>query len=147
MRLLAYWRGKCGANSIPSRDDLRPTEMKPLLERLSIWERCANGEDNRIRLIGTLATEIFEKDPSGRLISEAYPRRWADLFNRSNDRLYDEMRPLYISYDLAQMGREHVVIEQLVLPLRRSGTVAELSIHVFARMPPAIDEPISSQAL
>lgn len=121
--------------------------MKPLLERLSIWERCADGQDNHIRLIGTLATEIFEKDPSGQRISEAFPSRWADLFNQSNGRLYDEMRPLYISYNLAQMGREHVVVEQLALPLRHGGTEAELSIHAFARLPSASGQPIPETAL
>ena len=139
--LLAYWRGQCSSDEIPSREDLHPSEMKPLLERLSIWERCSDGEDNLIRLIGTLAAEIFERDPSGMRISACFPSSWADLLNRSNACLYDKMQPLYASYNLAPMGRGHVGIEHLALPLRRGGSRAELSLHAFARLPSLAARP------
>jgi len=139
-QLLCYWRGKCHSRDIPVRDEIHPSEMKPLLERLSIWERCPKGRDNRIRLIGTLAAELFDHDPSGRRISEVLPAEWVQMHMRLNHALYEEKRPLYLTYNLTPLGRPHVMVEHLALPLRRAGSKAELSIHVFARIPSRSDQ-------
>jgi len=135
-QLLEYWLSLCPPGDIPARKEVQPAHIKSLLERVSIFERTADGTDSTIRLMGSLIADLFGSDPSGASIGQVFPADWAETFNGLNERLYDEKRAIYLYYSLEPLGRSYAMLEHLALPLRRDGDAAEMAISVFSRVPP-----------
>lgn len=135
-RLLEYWLALCPPGDVPARADVQPSDIKRLLERLSIFERTPSGVDSTIRLMGSLVADLFDRDPTGETVAAVFPADWAEAFNGLNPRLYDEKRPLFLCYSLEPLGRSYAMLEHLALPLRNQHEAAEMALNVFARIPP-----------
>lgn len=63
---LAYWLRKRGANAMPFKRDLDPTEISPkVLPHLQILDVIDAGKRFRYRLIGTALVDAYGKDYTG----------------------------------------------------------------------------------
>lgn len=71
-RLLVYWREKCRDRSMPSRADIVPSELREHLASLVILDVLPGGMEFRYRLIGTLVSQYFMKDNTGKTVTEAF---------------------------------------------------------------------------
>lgn len=72
--LLRYWNEKRGARAMPSRGDLKVSEMKEHLGWVMIVEVLPDIADFRYRLIGTLVTQYFLADGTGKTVKQMYGR-------------------------------------------------------------------------
>jgi hypothetical protein len=70
--LLDYWNAKRGARAMPSRGDLKASELKEHLGWVMIVEVLPNFADFRYRLIGTLVTQYFLADGTGKTVKQMY---------------------------------------------------------------------------
>jgi hypothetical protein len=70
--LRAYWDEKRGQRSMPSRSDIRPSEMKEHLGWILLLDVLDGGEDFRFRTVGTRVSEYFLMDGTGKTLSEAF---------------------------------------------------------------------------
>ena len=70
--LRAYWEQKRGVRAMPSRADISPAQLKEHLGWVMILEVLPGARDFRYRLIGTLVTQYFSADGTGRTVMEAF---------------------------------------------------------------------------
>ncbi|HEV2560979.1 MAG TPA: PAS domain-containing protein [Rhizomicrobium sp.] len=70
--LRSYWDVKRGARAMPSRNDIRPSELREHLGWVNMAEVLPGFVDFRFRLIGTLVTQYFLRDATGKTVTEAF---------------------------------------------------------------------------
>jgi len=70
--LMNYWNTKRGDRAMPSRADIRAFELKEHLGWVMIVEVLPQMADFRYRLIGTLVTQYFLGDGTGKTVTEIY---------------------------------------------------------------------------
>jgi hypothetical protein len=66
--LLSYWREKRAERTAPSRADIQPSELVPMLPYLALFD-VIDG-DFRFRLFGTGLVDAYGGDVTGKLLSE-----------------------------------------------------------------------------
>jgi len=121
--LLKYWMSKCGARPLPSRAELDPLEIVPLLPRIGLIE--VYGSENlrfRYRLIGTEMVQTYGIDYTGTWVDESKSGFYADLLINLYSEAARTMRPRYSSsvftyLDNARLEKEQLAINRLILPL------------------------------
>jgi len=67
-----YWESKRGSRAMPSRADISPAQLKEHLGWVMILEVLPGARDFRYRLIGTLVTQYFSNDATGKTVMEAF---------------------------------------------------------------------------
>lgn len=67
-----YWKQKRGTRAMPSRADISPAQLKDHLGWVQILEVLPGARDFRYRLIGTLVTQYFSVDATGKTVLEAF---------------------------------------------------------------------------
>lgn len=70
-----YWNAKRGTRAMPSRADIKASELKEHLGWVMIVEVLPDISDFRYRLIGTLVTQYFLSDGTGRTVKEIYAKQ------------------------------------------------------------------------
>lgn len=124
--LLDWWERKRGARAMPSREDVRPAELRQHLPALILME--VQHEPLRLyyRLIGTAVVEAVGRDSTGRYSDEIYPPEVLERIYRGYRWLLRERRPLR-SYGVAlHPDRRCYRFEMLSLPLSRDGAAPDM---------------------
>ncbi len=67
-----YWHAKRGNRAMPSRADIRPSELKEHLGSVCLLEVLPDLSDFRYRLIGGLVTQYFLADTTGKTVTDAF---------------------------------------------------------------------------
>jgi len=67
-----YWESKRGSRAMPARADISPAQLKDHLGWVMILEVLPGARDFRYRLIGTLVTQYFSNDATGKTVMEAF---------------------------------------------------------------------------
>ena len=70
--LKAYWDLKRGGRAMPTRADIRPSEMKEHLGWIILLDALPDFSDFRYRTIGTRVTQYFLADSTGKTVTEAF---------------------------------------------------------------------------
>ncbi len=65
-----YWEKKRGDRPMPSRADIRPSELKEHLGWVIMSDVLPGAQDFRYRLIGTLVTEYFLTEATGKTVTD-----------------------------------------------------------------------------
>ena len=65
-KLLEYWQSKRGTRIVPSRADIRPSEIKSLLPDVMMWNVNASGERFTMRLIGENIVRFVGRNQTGK---------------------------------------------------------------------------------
>jgi hypothetical protein len=67
-----YWEKKRGDRAMPSRADINPTELREHLCWVIIMEVLPGIADFRYKLIGTLVSQYWLRDSTGKTVVEAF---------------------------------------------------------------------------
>jgi hypothetical protein len=67
-----YWEAKRGSRAMPSRADIKPSELKEHLGWVTLVEVLPEFADFRYKLIGTLVTQYYLEDSTGKTVREAF---------------------------------------------------------------------------
>lgn len=70
--LRAYWESKRRDRAMPSRADISPAGLKEHLGWVMILDVMPGARDFRYKLIGTLVTQYFSGDSTGKTVMEAF---------------------------------------------------------------------------
>ena len=70
--LRSYWESKRAGRALPSRSDISPAQLKEHLGWVMILDVLPGERDFRYRLIGTLVTQYFSSDATGKTVVEAF---------------------------------------------------------------------------
>ncbi|MDF1722273.1 MAG: PAS domain-containing protein [Minwuia sp.] len=122
LRLLRYWRRFADHGRLPSRTDIAPADMIPLLPWLLLVD-VVGPDSYRYRLVGTGIVEHVGFDATGMDVGEAYPG--ADWSTPAKDYRYvmQERKPV-LTITSALMAEDDPVpinYRRLLLPLARDG--------------------------
>jgi hypothetical protein len=120
--VLDYWDLKRGTRAMPARRDIDPTELKPYLPHLCLFESLPGGEF-LLRLMGTEITDRYGRNGTGRTLRDAAADHalTLDIVTRILLAVSTHRRPVLASGTLASIGQEHVLSEALLLPLSDDG--------------------------
>jgi hypothetical protein len=67
-----YWEQKRGGRALPSRADIKPSELKHHLGWIVIVDVLPGAADFRYRLVGSLITEYFGIEATGKTVREVW---------------------------------------------------------------------------
>jgi hypothetical protein len=132
--LLAYWNGKRGARAMPSRGDIKASELKEHLGWVMLVEVLPGITDFRYRLMGTLVTQYFFKDSTGKTVKEIY-----DGYNEAAGKGVSaifrkcarDKAIVHARGDSGWIGEGYEPFECICLPLSDDGETVNMILHAF----------------
>ena len=128
-QLAAYWEGlRCG-RAAPSREDVDPAQMAPLLPYVFMADVLPL--DFRFRLAGTHFFDATGSDPTGKPIAEVFPADYRDEVRLHWREAVEQVRPKVGSGDLWVRGKDHLRWEGVVLPLASDRGVVDILLGGF----------------
>jgi len=128
---LAYWNAKRGQRRYPSRVDIKPAELTPLLPWMHLHDVTDSGDEYRIRLIGTMLSNTFGKgDMRGQPLSEL-PPMVSTRVKQGIEWVLEARAPIRTYAPHAGLpGQGFQGIESCFAPLSRNGTDIDIIIAV-----------------
>lgn len=120
---------------MPSRADIRPSDLRRCLDSIAMIDVLDGGAEFRYRVVGTLLTQYFLADPTGKTLTEAWPNVASAIAERSRANLMRivQMRvPVYVSgrLDWPAVGPES--FELLSMPLSDDGHNVNMVLSIFS---------------
>lgn len=139
--LLNYWNAKRGTRAMPSRADIKASELKEHLGWVLIVEVLPNLADFRYRLIGTLVTQYFLADGTGKTVSEIYgdsspaaAKGVAAIFRKcARDAVV-----VHAYGDANWIARGFEKFECICMPLSDDGATVNMLLHAFVFDRPSV---------
>lgn len=128
--LFTYWEAKRGTREMPSRADIDPSELKPLLPLLCLIDLVPDARRYVYRLVGTRDVEMRGHNPTGKAVAEAYFATSAEAALLHYDAARDTRAPHYVA-DPFQAVDRFIGEEDLFLPLSNDGETVNM-IMVFS---------------
>lgn len=132
---LDYWHQKRGSRDMPSRSDIRASELKPYIGAMVLLEALPEYRDFRYRLVGTRVTDVFLADATGQTIREAYTLAGASVqFTESVIRTHrivcEKHIPIRVCGGSGEWrGRFYPAYDGLYLPLSDDGVNANMVLN------------------
>jgi hypothetical protein len=132
--LHAYWSEKRGSRKMPSRADIRPSELKDHLGWVIMADVLPGGQEFRYRLIGTLVTQYFLTETTGKTVTEAFARMGETVSNAVLAVMRVVTRdgvPIRASGDANAFAVGFEEFDALFLPLSDDGETVNVILHAF----------------
>jgi hypothetical protein len=129
-----YWEKKRGDRKMPSRADIRPSELREHLAWVIMADVLPGGQDFRYRLIGTLVTEYFLTEATGKTVSESFAKLGPAVTHavlavmRTTAK---ECAPIHAYGDADAFATGYEAFDAIFLPLSDDGETANVILHAF----------------
>ncbi len=130
----AYWESKRRGRLMPARADIDPVEMKAHLGWIVLADVLPDGADFRLRLVGTLVTDYFLRDGTGRTIKESFAEAdpaVTDSVLAAFRTVVRERVPLRSFGRAGWLGQEFLDFDLLLLPLSADGEHVDIVMGAF----------------
>lgn len=132
--LRSYWDDKRNGRCMPSRKDIRPGELREHLGWMNLAEVLPDMEDFRFRLVGTLVTQYFLREPTGKTVSEAFApagdgaiKGVKAIFRKTaRDRI-----PMRVYGDAGWIANGYEQFDSIFLPLSDDGKTCNMVLNAF----------------
>jgi len=142
--LHAYWSLKRGSRRMPSRSDVDPSDLRPILPYIMLFDVIDGGRDFRYRLVGTEIERHLRQPVSGRLVGETLSGEYRAYILSLHRRALAEKAAVYAenTYDEERSGFAIVAsykrAYRLMLPLSKDGMSVDMMLcgQVFETNPP-----------
>ena len=132
--LRSYWESKRGNRAMPSRADISPSQLKEHLGWVMILEALPGQRDFRYRLIGTLVTQYFSSDSTGRTVMEAFEPSGEAVARSVNSVFRKVARDRVVmrtAGDAGWLAEGMEEFEAIYLPLSDDGETVTHILHAF----------------
>lgn len=129
-----YWEKKRGTRRMPSRADIRPSELKEHLGWVIMVDVLPGAKDFRYRLIGTLVTEYFLNESTGKTVTEAFAKLGPAVIEGVQAVMRATVRekvPILTRGDEDTFAPGFEAFEALFLPLSDDGENVNVILHAF----------------
>ena len=120
-KTLAYWRAKRRARSMPSRRDIDPTEIGPLLSHLQLIEVVDGGIRYRYRLAGTSLVTAFGREYTGRYLDELFAGERLAYAQRVFGTVCSKRKPVFLRNRYSTTRDVDMIANRLYMPLSEDG--------------------------
>lgn len=129
-----YWNEKRGSRPMPSRGDIRPSEFRQHLGWVIMADVLRGGQEFRYRLVGTLVTQYFLSEGTGKTLAEAFEKWDRGVLNAVRAVMRSVVRDkvairAFGAADAFAAGFEE--FEALFLPLSDDGETVNVILHAF----------------
>jgi hypothetical protein len=126
-QLLEHWQDLCRDRALPSRADLDPAAMKPLLPYVYLVDVSHRPLRFRYRLVGTALVEFTGRDVTGKFVDEATYGAAAAPIYRLFELVVETRGPVGgRGRTVWIQGGEWREVESLVLPMSRDGAEIDM---------------------
>lgn len=122
--VIAYWRSKAGANSIPARGDIDPIiDLGHIVQHLFLVDVEGDPVRFRFRLVGTDIVEHVGKDMTGKYLDELveYEPQYARVKPDYETTVKFRKATVSSVRFLTKDGKHYINYERLLLPLSDDG--------------------------
>jgi hypothetical protein len=129
-----YWEQKRGSRAMPARADIDPAEMRHHLGWMILADVLPGLADFRYRLIGTRVTQYFQRNITGKTISEAYAENGpaAQKMALAVYRKVARDRVVLRTFgDIGWLGHDFLEFDQLFVPLSDDGSAVNMVLSAF----------------
>ena len=135
-----YWVTKRGLRIAPSRAEMRPEEIAPLLPYVYIVDIIDRPRRFRFRLVGTRIVEGYGEDVTGRFLDEVDLGDKGSAIQAEYEKTANEQAPTAGSWNFSKKDGRELDYEHLVLPLSSDGRTIDMlfggaSIKGFGPLP------------
>lgn len=125
-KLYAYWLGKKRARPAPSRTDIDPLEIAPLLPYVMLVDVERAPLRFRYRLVGTEIVCNVGDDFTGRYLDTFVRLSHRDVMAAEFARVVESAEPVVSVWEYTRDDGRHVRYERLVLPLVSDGATVDM---------------------
>lgn len=121
IELYAYWLGKQARRRMPSRGDIDPSEISPLLPHIMLIDVLSD-ERFRIRMVGTALDDATGVNATGRLLNEVMPDGpYAEYVQGLYQEVVREKSPIYAECEHSDPDLVPHATIRLIMPLSDDG--------------------------
>jgi hypothetical protein len=114
--LYRYWEDRRSNSSIPTRRDINPADIRPLLPHIALIE--ADRGAYRWRLMGTHIADDLGCDLTGQQYGEnVRPQRFVSAMTATFDRVLDQGQPVFEESIYTTSSEQTHNVSRLLLPL------------------------------
>lgn len=126
--VLSYWSGKRGARSMPSRRDIDPLELGPVVLPHLMLVDIETGPRFRYRLFGTAVSEAFGMDATGQYIDAVMVGQYKDFLLGLYSDLLTMKKPVYSTSIYGTKLDTKMWTQRLILPLSSNGDQVDMAL-------------------
>jgi hypothetical protein len=134
--LQRYWNEKRGTRAMPSRADIKASEMREHLGWMMLVEALPDFSEFRYKLMGTLVAQYFLGDSTGKTVAEAFenasrPEVTAKAVRAMFRKCAREQIIIHCFGDAGWIGRGYESFDCICLPLSDNGETVNMILHAF----------------
>jgi hypothetical protein len=118
-QLFDYWLQCCAGRKMPTRNDIKPTQVPRLLSGISLIDVAADLGLSTIRLAGTRLREIHDREITGLTIESLDWGNKRDYWMTAYRRTIERCEPTQGVLQGPRLHKEHMVQYWLRLPVCR----------------------------
>ncbi|HUH83997.1 MAG TPA: PAS domain-containing protein [Stellaceae bacterium] len=125
-RALAYWEGKRGSRAMPSRAEIEPAEITPLLPNLQLIDVAEGGARFRYRLVGTAIVEAFGSEYTGKWLDELFTTERSKFAEDVYRLTCSERLPVFARSTYVTASERQLVANRVCMPLSADGATVTM---------------------
>jgi hypothetical protein len=125
-KLLAYWLEKKGDRRAPSRADIDPLDIVPLLPHVVMIDVERDPQRFRYRLVGTEIVRQLGRDLTGRYLDELEHNPRVAAIAAEYARVAAWGAPVCATWEYTREDGRHIRYERLALPLSSDGETVDM---------------------
>jgi hypothetical protein len=124
--LYLYWRAKCGDRRAPTRAEILPEEIRPILPHILLLDIVGDVPRLKYRLVGTEFVHIYGAEVTGKFVDEIDFDGMNKLIIADYVKVVKECRPSWTSWNFAKDDGRWLEYERLTLPLSQDGQIVNM---------------------
>ena len=121
MELFRYWRSKCGDRLAPTRAEIRPEEIRPILPNILLLDIIGDVPRLKYRLVGTEFVHIYGAEVTGKFLDEIDFDGMSELIIADYFKVVKDGQPSWTSWNFTKDDGRWLGYERLTLPLSEDG--------------------------
>lgn len=122
----AYWRRKCAGRRMPTRAEIDPAEIVPLLPHVVLMDVLRDPPDFRYRLLGTTVDAHMSARHTGRRLSEIPHQREPSQMWRNFSHVAERGEPLATHVPYVGPHKDFLAVQDLIMPLGGDGRMPNM---------------------
>jgi hypothetical protein len=134
VRFFKYWLSLKPSHGLPGRQHFDPLDIPDLMPRIWMLDVLREPLRYRYRLVGTKEAEIFRRDVTGEFFDEvhSHPHDECETYGRFYKAVHDRAATYRRGNLVGIYNKEHVGVENCIVPMARDGRTVDLLIAFSA---------------
>lgn len=130
VRFLNYWLSLKPKEGLPGRQHFDPSDIPDLIARIWMLDVLREPLRYRYRLAGTKEVETLQREVTGKMFEDVHPQSYKreETTGRFSESVENGVATYRKGNVIAMHKKEHLTVENCVVPLARDGQSVDLII-------------------